>query len=230
MSAKENNTDSGEPEEELLNLGYGDNENAKRAVLIAIILHLILFFVHFPTSGTKKVKKEEEEKTKIRRFKPMPPPKVKPKKIKKKDVKKKKVPVPDPTPDEPEPIVEPEPEPEPPPVPENAEVVRGIPEGPPAPTGPVGQDAVSTQPTKKTHVEPDYPKSAKRAQIEGRVILQITIDAEGNVTDVKVLRDAPMGLTEAAVKAAKQWKYSPAIMNGEPVGVRKTVTVNFSLD
>ena len=78
-------------------------------------------------------------------------------------------------------------------------------------------------------VEPRYPELAKRARIQGIVLLQVTVDELGHVADVKVIRGHPL-LNEGAVSAVSQWIYSPTLLNGEPVPVIATVTVNFILN
>jgi len=75
-------------------------------------------------------------------------------------------------------------------------------------------------------VEPNYPLIAQNAKIRGTVILEITIDKDGRVTDARVLRAIPL-LTDAAVEAVRQWRYSPTTLNGTPVDVLATVTVDF---
>jgi protein TonB len=77
-------------------------------------------------------------------------------------------------------------------------------------------------------VEPSYPELAKRARIQGIVLLQVTVGEAGNVTDIKVIRGHPL-LNDGAVAAVRKWKYSPTLLNGEPVPVIATVTVNFIL-
>ena len=77
-------------------------------------------------------------------------------------------------------------------------------------------------------VEPEYPELAKRARVQAVVLLQVMVDEQGNVSDVTVIRGHPL-LNQAAVDAVKQWKYSPTLLNGEPVPVVATVTVNFVL-
>jgi len=77
-------------------------------------------------------------------------------------------------------------------------------------------------------IEPAYPELAKRARVQGRVILQVNVDEEGNVSDIKVSSGHPL-LNDAAINAVKQWKYSPTLLNGEPVPVYATVTVIFNL-
>ena len=60
------------------------------------------------------------------------------------------------------------------------------------------------------------------------VIIEATISKEGDVKDAKILRSQPM-LDQAALDAVLQWKYTPTTLNGVPVDVIMTVTVNFTL-
>jgi TonB family protein len=78
-------------------------------------------------------------------------------------------------------------------------------------------------------VPPIYPELARRAGVEAVVILEVIVDEEGNVTNVRVLRSHPL-LEQAAIDAVKQWKYSPTLVNGEPVPVVATVMVEFKLN
>ena len=80
--------------------------------------------------------------------------------------------------------------------------------------------------TRTVYVEPVYPEIAKRAGVTGVVILEAVIDPQGNVTDVNVLRSIPL-LDQAAMDAVRQWKYRPTLLNGVPVPIVMTVTVNF---
>jgi protein TonB len=77
-------------------------------------------------------------------------------------------------------------------------------------------------------VEPSYPELAKKARIQGIVLLQVTVDESGRVADIKIIRGHPL-LNEGALSAVRQWEYSPTLLNGEPVQVIATVTVNFIL-
>jgi len=70
--------------------------------------------------------------------------------------------------------------------------------------------------------------NAKQARVQGVVILECTISPQGKVSDVKVLRGIPL-LDQAAIDAVKQWVYTPTLLNGVPVPVIMTVTVNFKL-
>jgi protein TonB len=84
------------------------------------------------------------------------------------------------------------------------------------------------QPTKTKDVKPVYPAQAQSAKAQGAVIIEATIDADGKVIDAVVLRSVPM-LDQAALDAVRQWEYSPTLLNGKPVPVKMTVTVNFKL-
>jgi TonB family protein len=85
-------------------------------------------------------------------------------------------------------------------------------------------------PTIISRVDPVYPPVARKARISGIVIVEVVIDRNGDVGDVKVLKPLPFGLDQAAVDAVKQWKFSPATLNGQPVDVIFNLTVNFKPD
>jgi TonB family protein len=81
-------------------------------------------------------------------------------------------------------------------------------------------------PKKIRHVAPIYPEAARRARVSGVVILQLQLDANGAVTDARVLRSIPL-LDAAAIAAVKQWQYEPMIANGRASPIPLTVTVPF---
>jgi protein TonB len=83
-------------------------------------------------------------------------------------------------------------------------------------------------PTKVKDVKPVYPDAAKTARAAGVVIVEATIGANGKVIAAKVLRSVPM-LDEAALDAVRQWEFTPTLLNGKPVPVVMTVTINFKL-
>jgi protein TonB len=89
---------------------------------------------------------------------------------------------------------------------------------------PVGGEVTPVQLVKS--VPPVYPQLAKTQRIAGNVQIDALIDASGNVTDVKVL-SGPGVLHRAALEAVKQWKYKPAMLDGEPTSVHITITVQF---
>jgi protein TonB len=109
-------------------------------------------------------------------------------------------------------------------------VVGGLPEAPPPPppAAPVRVGGNIKTPTKTKDVRPVYPPIAQSARVSGVVIIEATIGADGRVKDAKVLRSIPL-LDQAALDAVKQWVFTPTLLNGVPVPVIMTVTVNFTL-
>ena len=83
-------------------------------------------------------------------------------------------------------------------------------------------------PTKIRNVSPVYPAEAKAAGIQGVVILETRIEGDGTVSQARVLRSVPL-LDQAAVDAVLQWEFTPTLLNGQPVPVIMTTTVNFTL-
>src|SRR2546427_4673335 len=99
---------------------------------------------------------------------------------------------------------------------------------PPPPPAPIRVGGNVKQP-KIVHIEqPKYPPEAKRARIEGVVVLEATVTAEGTVDKVKVISGPPM-LVESAVEALTHWKYEPTYLNGQAVPVILTARITFSL-
>ena len=83
-------------------------------------------------------------------------------------------------------------------------------------------------PTKVRNVNPVYPQDALDAKVQGVVIMEARIERDGTVSRARVLKSIPM-LDDAAVEAVRQWQFTPTMMNGEPVPIMMTVTVNFTL-
>jgi protein TonB len=77
-------------------------------------------------------------------------------------------------------------------------------------------------------VAPIYPQEAKYNRIQGSVRLNAVINKTGDVVDVEVA-DGPIELVVSAVNAVRQWKYKPYVLQGEPVEVSTTITVNYVL-
>lgn len=75
---------------------------------------------------------------------------------------------------------------------------------------------------------PKYPQDAKKAHIEGTVVLEATISVSGKVEDLCVVQ-GPAMLQQATVDAVKKWKYKPIVRNGRPVKVRTQINVVFNL-
>lgn len=78
-------------------------------------------------------------------------------------------------------------------------------------------------------IEPRFTEPARRAGIQGAVILDLIIDTAGRVESVTVLRGLPLGLTKSAVEAVEQWRFEPSVFNDRPVSVRYILTVHFNL-
>ena len=76
-------------------------------------------------------------------------------------------------------------------------------------------------------IAPAYPELAKSEHLSGKVILSLTNDEEGNVTDIEVTSGHAL-LDEAAKTAVSRWKYTPKLVNGAPVPVVTAVTLKFS--
>jgi periplasmic protein TonB len=99
---------------------------------------------------------------------------------------------------------------------------------PPPVTAPVRLHSGMKAPVKIVHVAPVYPAIAQGARVQGVVILEAVLDAKGRVDSVRVLRSIPL-LDQAALDAVQQWRFTPALLNGQAVPVVMTVTVNFTL-
>jgi protein TonB len=84
-------------------------------------------------------------------------------------------------------------------------------------------------PTKTKDVRPVYPDDARKAGVQGVVIIQAVIDEAGKVKTTRVVRSVP-ALDEAATAAVRQWEFTPTLTNGNPVPLVVTMTVNFVLD
>ena len=77
-------------------------------------------------------------------------------------------------------------------------------------------------------VVPSYPELARKARIQGEVVLAAEISKTGSVENLKAMSGHPM-LIPAAIDAVKQWRYRPYVLNGEPIAVQTQITVHFSL-
>ncbi len=84
-------------------------------------------------------------------------------------------------------------------------------------------------PVKIRDVRPVYPPAAREAKVTGVVIIETRIGTDGTVESAHVLKSIPL-LDQAALDAVTQWQFAPTLMNGAPVPVMMTVTVNFSQD
>ncbi len=133
------------------------------------------------------------------------------------------------------------------PAPDAPHVVAAEPVAPPAPTEPeadagaetrVGQAATTPAdgvadhgPRVSEQSPPRYPRRALREGIEGTVRLTVSIDAMGNVVDVQIAQGSGSAeLDRAAQDAVREWRYQPAIHDGQPVASTLEIPVDFKLD
>ena len=73
-----------------------------------------------------------------------------------------------------------------------------------------------------------YPADAAAADVQGVVILDVTIAKDGSVADATIRRSIPQ-LDQAALDAVRQWRFTPTVLDGGPIEVLMTITVNFTL-
>lgn len=80
----------------------------------------------------------------------------------------------------------------------------------------------------KSKVMPVYPPEAKKARIQGKVVLDAIIGKTGDVEHLSVV-SGPKELQQSALDAVRQWTYDPFLLNGEPVEVKTTINITYSL-
>jgi protein TonB len=102
------------------------------------------------------------------------------------------------------------------------------------PAAPAGSLA---PPTSKSIREPQlissvhavYPAFAKQSNVQGKVVMNLTVDAKGDVVNAIVISGPPF-LRQSATDAVKQWKYSPALIDGRPASAQISVSLDFRLN
>jgi TonB family protein len=90
----------------------------------------------------------------------------------------------------------------------------------------VGSDVAIPRLVSRTY--PLYPADALAANIQGTVFIEAIVDLEGSVVGARVTRRVWPSIDAAALECVRQWKYAPSQLNGQPVSVMLTMTVNFS--
>jgi TonB family protein len=210
--------------------GRGDTRFLRWAVVLAVLAHVAIFVVHWPSFARASVEKEEPELIAyelqpIQYERPTPPP-------------RRMIEVPNDGS-----IIVPGPPPEAPATlfretrPAEFDFPVDLPfdpegvEPPPAPEpqGPLVWDPLRmTAPVKVSAPIPVYPPLALEAAYESVVILECIIDTRGEVRVARVLRGGGLGLTEASVAAVEQWRFEPATLDGKPVDVIYVLTVRFN--
>ena len=84
-------------------------------------------------------------------------------------------------------------------------------------------------PKKVKNVNPVYPDSARQDRVKGFIIFEAIITRTGCVKSIRTIRQGDERLEAAALLVVAQWKYEPALLDGVPVPIVMTVTVNFDL-
>ncbi|WP_374034207.1 energy transducer TonB [Bdellovibrio bacteriovorus] len=97
-------------------------------------------------------------------------------------------------------------------------------------TAPVGFSEITRLPKVKREYKAQYPEEAKKAAVDGPVILEILIDREGKVRHVNVISGPGHGLNESAVEALKKFEFQPAFKGEESVAVKIRYTYRFKLE
>ena len=98
-----------------------------------------------------------------------------------------------------------------------------------SPKNPASAGPCATAPRPLSTVNPSYPEKAREKRKEGIVTLGLTVNKDGSVSGVHVVKGVDNDIDQAAVEAVSQWKFDPGTYQGNPVDVELTVTVNFRL-
>jgi len=86
-----------------------------------------------------------------------------------------------------------------------------------------------TPPTLLSKTEPEYSEDARKARLQGTVLLRIVVDTQGVASNIAVSKSLGLGLDDRAIDAVKKWKFKPGKVNGKPAAVEAYVEVNFRL-
>jgi TonB family protein len=121
--------------------------------------------------------------------------------------------------------------PSPPPAPAMSHTPQVAPVAPPPPVPAVAPlPPPPEMPAVGRMSPPAYPPAALAQRIEGKVVLLIDVDAQGNPVNVVVDKSEPAGVfDQSAIDAARQWKFQPAVEKGHPVAGRISVPVQFAM-
>jgi TonB family protein len=92
-----------------------------------------------------------------------------------------------------------------------------------------GFGGASTAPMVLFQVEPEFSEEARKAKLQGVVMLYGEVDTNGRLRNIRVTRGLGLGLEEKAIEAVKQWRFRPGTRDGKPVVAAATIEVNFHL-
>ena len=91
-------------------------------------------------------------------------------------------------------------------------------------------DKSITAPVVVKRVEPAYPEAYRQTRIEGKVILEAAITAEGQIENFAILESLGPAIDMAAIDAVRQWTFKPAMRDGKAIPVLFNLTINFKLN
>ncbi|MGA7756179.1 MAG: TonB family protein [Candidatus Sulfotelmatobacter sp.] len=97
-----------------------------------------------------------------------------------------------------------------------------------AETNAAEREPLPAAPAPQASVSASYPLLAQHMNVQGSVVLQAVISAEGVVQDLRVL-SGPAILSSAAQQAVREWRFKPVLQNGQAVETKAKITVNFSI-
>ena len=92
-----------------------------------------------------------------------------------------------------------------------------------------GGEPCATPPKLIHNVWPDYSEAARKARVQGKVLLALTVDKEGVPHDVEVVDSLRPDLDEKAMEAVRQWRFEPGRYEDHPVAVKLQIEVTFRL-
>jgi len=204
-----------------------DRRSLRAATILAVLVHAVLFAITFP-EFVQDVAEARSAQVFVVRPVPFEPP------IDRRQTlppeRSRRVPIPDPTPDDPEPLLSPLPETPALDLPSNLVGIDFlVPPSPLVEQGPVEFRSEMVRPVRISGVDPHYTEIARRARLEGVVILRAVISRQGEVRDLEIVKPLGLGLEAAAMEAVREWRFEPATLDGEPVDVIYRVTVRFRL-
>jgi periplasmic protein TonB len=92
----------------------------------------------------------------------------------------------------------------------------------------VGRDGV-TPPRSLYAPNPEFDEAARRAKLNGFVVLSLIVTPEGNTKDIRVTKSLSPGLDQRSIEAVSKWKFAPATKDGKPVAVELHVQTTFNI-
>ena len=95
--------------------------------------------------------------------------------------------------------------------------------------GYLGGGGAVTPPALLSKTEPEYSEEARKARLQGTVLLRIEVDTHGQPQNISVRQSLGLGLDDRAMEAVRKWKFIPGKVNGKPAVVVAYVEVNFRL-